>query len=256
MRIAGNAMRGTAAAHVVGASRSPRTAATGMPAAARKRFSGRRSWAMAIACGDGCTATSAASRASAAAGGFSNSVVTTAHSAAIRASASAVVVRGDEVDVGHRGGRRARVRFEDHRPVAHRRAGARSTRPSWPPPRMPRVAGGTITSRRRSQCRSRRWWQHARAAASRCAPRNSVSASASAGSSSASIATANSAGVRRTGLADGERRHRDPARASGRSSTASPARRGGGWPRARRAPARWSWRRASPAGGQPHRHRR
>ena len=67
---------------VVARRRALPTGPSGAPLAARNAFSATRSWAMATAAGDGATSVRAASRASAAAGRFSNSVVTTAHSAA------------------------------------------------------------------------------------------------------------------------------------------------------------------------------
>jgi len=61
---------------------------TGSPASCRNRFSAMRSWATATAAGAGATNVRRAKYSSAAAGGFSNSVVTTSHRSASRASAS------------------------------------------------------------------------------------------------------------------------------------------------------------------------
>ena len=58
-----------------------------------------------------------------------------------------VVVGADLDPVGDRGGGTVGIRVEDDDPVADRRGPrAPSIRPSWPPPRMPIVAGGRIGS--------------------------------------------------------------------------------------------------------------
>ena len=82
-----------------------------------------RSWATATACGGGATITSAASRSRAAAGGFSNSVVTTAHVRGEAVEGRRVVVRRDEVLVGDATGRGGRVGVEDDGAVTHRAGG-------------------------------------------------------------------------------------------------------------------------------------
>ena len=82
-----------------------------------------RSWAIRTDAGDGATRTRSARWSSAAAGGFSNSVVTTSQSSGEPLQRRGVVVRRHQVHVGHRSRRRGRVGVEHERAVAHRAGG-------------------------------------------------------------------------------------------------------------------------------------
>ncbi len=97
--------------------------ATGKPAASRNDFSAMRSWAIATALTGGATTTSRASRCNAAAGGFSNSVVTALQRAGELVESGVIVVGGNEMAIGHRPGGGGGIGIEHDRAIARQAGG-------------------------------------------------------------------------------------------------------------------------------------
>ena len=163
---------------------------------------------------------------------------------------------GDQVLVGDHARRRRRIGVEHDRAIAHRgrrHHGVAAELPTTEHADRRRRGSDRVMGPSRRRVRRK----HGRPAA--CSRRRAavrVERGTELPSSSGEQRNGEQRRVRRAGLADRERRHRHAGRHLDDRVQRVLARTGGATARARRAPARSSWRRACPEGAPPHRHRR